>query len=133
MVQDNASTATLADLNSINTKVTVRSTSWLDLAMRAWGSEFHAPDRDSYNFSQGRHFDSTDKGRTGIYGVEVYDSFEGDNNWPDVDYNLMVSDQDSTNLLQFSNQQGVVPTAVDFLMVTDTQFLIQETGFRIML
>jgi hypothetical protein len=35
--------------------------------MRAWGAEYNAPDHGSYEFSQGRKFDSTDKGETGIY------------------------------------------------------------------
>lgn len=60
---------TLADLNSINQKVTVRTTSWLDLAMRSWGAEFNAPDHAIYEFGQGaRKFDSTDKSDEGIYG-----------------------------------------------------------------
>lgn len=69
MAQDNQSTATLADLNTINMPVTTRTISFLDLAQRAWGSEFNAPDHDIYVFGQGaRKFDSTDKSDEGIYG-----------------------------------------------------------------
>jgi len=85
---------TLSDLNSINTKVTTRTTSWLDMAMRAWGSEWNSPDHAVYRFSNGRNFDSTDKGLTGIYGVDVPFSLEADNNWPDVDGTLQASSAD---------------------------------------
>lgn len=62
---------TIADLQSINTKVTTRDISWLDMAMRAWGSEFNAPDHGVYRWSNGREFDSTDKGQTGIYSPNL--------------------------------------------------------------
>jgi len=55
--------------SNLGSKVTTRTTSWLDLCMRAWGSEWNAPDHDIYVFSSGRKYDSTDKGLTGIYGV----------------------------------------------------------------
>jgi len=51
--------------------VSVREVSWDALVKRAWGSEFNAPDKGAYEFSGGRKFDSTDKGRTGIYGVVI--------------------------------------------------------------
>lgn len=47
--------------------VTTRNYSLNDLARRAWGSEFAAPDHRVYQFSNGRAFDSTDAGVTGIY------------------------------------------------------------------
>jgi hypothetical protein len=47
--------------------------SLLSLAQSAWGTEFNAPDHGAYCFSNGRKFDSTDRQRTGIYGVEVSD------------------------------------------------------------
>ena len=59
----------LATLNTINTKVTTRTTSWLDLAQRAWGGEFKAPDHGIYEFSNGRKFDSTDQSDEGLYGT----------------------------------------------------------------
>lgn len=55
--------------NNLGPKVTSRDFNWLDMVTRAWGSEFMAPDHGIYEMSQGRKFDSTDKGRTGIYGV----------------------------------------------------------------
>lgn len=47
--------------------VTTRSFSWKEMVIRQWGSEFSAPDHCIYNFSNGRSFDSTDLGSTGIY------------------------------------------------------------------
>lgn len=85
---------TLADLQSINQKVTTRNTSWLDMSMRAWGSEFHAPDHGIYQFSSGRRFDSTDKGLTGLYGVDAPESLGADVWWLDVDSTLQRSDAD---------------------------------------
>lgn len=54
--------------NNLGNKVTTRSVSFLDLATRAWGAEWSAPDHGAYVFGK-RQFDSTDRGRTGIYGV----------------------------------------------------------------
>ena len=54
---------------NLGNSVTSRPISWLDLSMRSWGSEFHAPDHQIYQFSNGRSFDSSDIGKTGIYGV----------------------------------------------------------------
>ena len=48
-------------------KVTSRTTSWMDLCVRAWGSEWAAPDHGIYEFSNGRKFDSTDSYSSGIY------------------------------------------------------------------
>jgi hypothetical protein len=47
--------------------VTTRSFSWKEMVIRQWGSEFSAPDHRIYNWSNGRSFDSTDVGSTGIY------------------------------------------------------------------
>lgn len=52
---------------NLGAPVTSRSVSWMDLAMRAWGSEYRAPDKNSYQFSNGRGFDSSDTGATGFY------------------------------------------------------------------
>lgn len=46
---------------------TFRSFTWRDQAVRAWGGEFHSPDRGIYEFSNGRKFDSTDLNKVGIY------------------------------------------------------------------
>jgi hypothetical protein len=48
-------------------KVTWRNFSLEEMAARAWGSEFNAPDHDVYRWSNNRSFDSTDMGTTGIY------------------------------------------------------------------
>ena len=52
--------------------VTTRQFSWLDLASRAWGPEFRAPDHRIYVWSNGRGFDSTDLNTTGIYRPPGY-------------------------------------------------------------
>jgi hypothetical protein len=72
MGQNTQPSATLADLQSINVKVTTRATNWLDLTTRAWGAEFHAPDHGIYEFSNGRKFDSTDQSQEGLYGGTVH-------------------------------------------------------------
>lgn len=48
-------------------QVTSRQIAWKEMAIRAWGSEFRAPDHRIYEFSNGRSFDSTDMLSTGIY------------------------------------------------------------------
>lgn len=53
--------------NNLGPKVSWRTISWLDMVTRAWGSEFRAPDHGTYEFSNGRKFDSTDQGNTGFY------------------------------------------------------------------
>jgi hypothetical protein len=52
---------------SLGLPVTTRQFSWNEMARRAWGSEFSAPDHRVYEFSNGRGFDSTDRGDTGFY------------------------------------------------------------------
>jgi len=52
---------------SLGKPVTTRQFSWAEMARRAWGSEFSAPDHRVYEWSNGRGFDSTDKGQTGFY------------------------------------------------------------------
>ena len=47
--------------------VTSRQFSWKEMVIRQWGSEYAAPDHGVYQFSNGRRFDSTDLGQTGIY------------------------------------------------------------------
>lgn len=55
--------------SNLGPKVSTRTLNWLDLVTKAWAGEFYAPDKGAYGFSKGRNFDSTDTGRTGIYGV----------------------------------------------------------------
>ncbi len=52
---------------SLGYKVSSRTINWESLVVQAWGSEFRAPDHGIYEFSNGRRFDSTDKGTTGFY------------------------------------------------------------------
>lgn len=58
---------------SLGKPVTSRQFSWKEMVIRQWGSEYAAPDHRIYNFSNGRSFDSTDLGTTGIYERGVLD------------------------------------------------------------
>jgi hypothetical protein len=49
-------------------KVTFRNYSLEEMVAREWGSSYKAPDHRIYVWSNGRSFDSTDMGFTGIYG-----------------------------------------------------------------
>jgi hypothetical protein len=83
-------------------KVSTRVTSWADLAHRAWGSDFYIPDPDIYRFSNGRGFLSTDKFKTGIYGVDVSDPLVLDGQpYPDMRVALEVAPAPG---VQFNNQ-----------------------------
>lgn len=57
--------------------VTSREFSLLEMVERAWGAEFAAPDHGVYEFSNGRRFDSTDLGTTGIYRRPAFIPPEG--------------------------------------------------------
>lgn len=52
-------------------KVSTRTFIWGDLVIKAWGSEWSAPDHKIYEFGGYVSKDSTDKGKTGIYGVRA--------------------------------------------------------------
>ena len=59
--------------------------------MQAWGSEFHAPDHGIYEFSNGARKDSTDRGKTGLYGVRGDTLLLLDGRaWPDMREALVV-------------------------------------------
>lgn len=58
---------------SLGKPVTTRTFSWKDMVIRQWGSEYAAPDHRIYNWSNGRSFDSTDLGTTGIYNRGILD------------------------------------------------------------
>lgn len=55
----------------ITNRVTSSTLSWQQMAERAWGSEFSAPDRNVYEFGNARGFDSTDRGTSGIYSSNL--------------------------------------------------------------
>lgn len=59
------------NLQNLGSNPTFRTISFLDMVARAWGGEWSAPDHGVYEFGKGRKFDSTDRGKTGIYGVAV--------------------------------------------------------------
>lgn len=52
---------------SLGLPVTSRDFSFYAMVTEAWGGEFSAPDHRIYQFSNGRAFDSTDRGETGFY------------------------------------------------------------------
>jgi hypothetical protein len=91
------------NLTNLGHRVSTRQLNWQQLVEQAWGAEFTAPDHGAYEWSNGRKFDSTDRGLTGLYGVDVTPPWEFDEynmpRVPDMDTTLMVSDQDSTELL----------------------------------
>jgi hypothetical protein len=58
--------------NNLGAPTTTRTITWLEMVTNAWGPEFYAPDHDVYKWSNGRGFDSSDKGLTGIYGVIIW-------------------------------------------------------------
>ncbi len=58
---------------SLGRPVTSRQFSWKEMVIRQWGSEYAAPDHRVYQFSNGRGFDSTDLGVTGIYRPAILD------------------------------------------------------------
>lgn len=53
--------------SELGKNVTSRVFSWNEMARRAWGSEFSAPDHRVYVWSNGRAFDSTDLSTEGFY------------------------------------------------------------------
>jgi hypothetical protein len=55
---------------TLGSPVSTRTINWEDQVIKAWGSEYRTPDHNIYKFSNGVGKDSTDKGKTGIYGVE---------------------------------------------------------------
>lgn len=55
------------NLKNLGYKVHTQRFSWEEMVRRSWGSEFSAPDHAIYEFSNGRQFDSTDRGSTGFY------------------------------------------------------------------
>lgn len=73
--------------------VTITVWTMLDMATRAWGSEYNAPDKNIYVFSNGRGFDSTDLSRNGVYGVigddGDFNTLLIDNNYPDMQTELL--------------------------------------------
>ena len=62
---------------ALGNQVTSRQFSLLEMVERAWGSEFAAPDHGIYEFGNGRRFDSTDMGTTGIYRPPAFIPPEG--------------------------------------------------------
>ncbi len=59
------------NLDNLGSKTTTREFLWHDMAVRAWGSEWQAPDKNVYQFSNGRGFDSTDRNSNGFYNGGV--------------------------------------------------------------
>ena len=66
--------------SNLGYKVTFRNYSLEEMVAREWGSSFRAPDHRIYVWSNGRGFDSTDIGFTGIYGPRSNPSVASGNN-----------------------------------------------------
>lgn len=58
---------TLGPNSGLGAPVVARTINWLDLNIRAWGSEWRAPDKGAYEFSNGTKKDSTDQTTNGFY------------------------------------------------------------------
>jgi hypothetical protein len=84
-------------LPNITYKVTYREITQRDLAVRAWGEEWAENDHDVYEWSNGRDFDSTDKGVTGLYAsaTTVIDSIILQNFYPDAPAHLVQQGKDA--------------------------------------
>jgi len=78
-------------LPNIDYKVTYRVVTQRDLVIRSWGEEWAENDHDIYEWANGRDFDSTDKGITGIYGKTpvVLDAVILQNHYPDAPAHLV--------------------------------------------
>lgn len=59
--------ATPESISNLGSPVVSRTINWMDLVIRAWGSEWAAPDHGVYQFNSGRRYDSTDLTDSGIY------------------------------------------------------------------
>lgn len=59
------------NLTNLGGPVVAREYIWRDFALRAWGAEFYSPDHGAYRWSNGRQFDSTDRGTTGVYNPNL--------------------------------------------------------------
>ncbi len=81
----------MALANNLGFKVHTQTIDWGQLCRRAWGSEFNAPDHGMYEFSNGRKWDSTDRGTTGVYSKENNLGLMIDNaRYPDMPAFLLV-------------------------------------------
>lgn len=92
--------------SNLGSKVVSRDTSWNDLVQRAWGSEFNAPDHNIYKFNNGRGYDSTDRGLTGIYGVVGDNMIYLNNRYPDMRDGILVNQDGVTPLGALNNGFG---------------------------
>ena len=84
---------------TLGKRVVTREVNWLPLVQRAWGSEFTAPDHGVYEFSNGRRFDSTDRTRSGVYGIDVPPELWVDEHYPDMRTPL-TTDPEDTPIIQ---------------------------------
>ena len=83
------------NLGNLGYKVSSRQLNWLQMVERAWGSEFNAPDHGIYEWSNGRKFDSTDKGTTGIYNDDFsLDLLQENPQYPDMAGALLLLEND---------------------------------------
>jgi len=85
--------------NNLGNKVTTRQLDWSEMARRSWGAEWSAPDHGAYEFSNGRKFDSTDRGVAGIYGISgVNYLMVGDGRYPDMPSNDFLLQEDGSRM-----------------------------------
>ena len=93
--------------NNLGGNVVTRQISFLDLAVKAWGAEWAAPDKAVYSFNGGTPRESTDRNTTGIYGNGVLGQGAGginylmleDSTYPDMASNSHVLQDDYGRLI----------------------------------
>jgi hypothetical protein len=87
--------------NNLGYKVTTRLVDWGERVRRVWGSEWAAPDHGIYEFSNGRKFDSTDRGFTGFYGHQpnaINYMMVHDGHYPDMPSNDYLLQEDGSKV-----------------------------------
>ncbi len=87
--------------NNLGFHVTSRTIDWAEMVRRSWGSEFNAPDHGVYEFSNGRRFDSSDRGFTGFYGVHpeaINYLMVGNGQYPDMPSNDYMLQQNGSRI-----------------------------------
>jgi len=91
------------NLSNLGSKVTTHAISFNDLATRAWGSEFRAPDHGVYEFSNGRKYDSTDMNASGLYNGGISDQnylMVGNGQYPDMPSNNHMLQETGDKIIQ---------------------------------
>lgn len=104
----------------LGSKVSTRTINWNDEVIKAWGSEFRTPDHDIYKFSGNNSKDSTDKGRTGLYGVVGENMIYLNNKYPDMRDGVLVNVDGVTPLGSLNTGKGQYDNVVADSLVSSS-------------